>query len=546
MSNNLNKGYNIYNLLWEHYRNSKNELQFTFIGNNVPKMFSKVPTQGPFKNPKLGQELNKHHLYITASIYDACPNHVLEAISCGLPILYLDQIGGARELCQMFPWKIGEGFSSFRELLIKIKMIQDNYQFYRDNLDLAREEINIKKCALEYYQSMLRVMSTSHRCLDLSTHEDENLIVKFTSSTNQGQIILNQNQSFRILKGTSMFMINKLHIQKIELLDFSEDIQIYNFGNHKLDNNQINILLTSDSNYWVGLLAALNSVVSNTKCLHLAHFNFIIPIENNIKKFSNLLLEFESKHHITLQKTIIYLDEHIINPVFKESKCFNGGGHLLNIGNLSRLLIGEFMRYQKLIYLDSDSIVQYDIINKLAQFQLRKKMYAPYANNHHPNKKKEIVIKMSQLLMDKFDWKKISGHELNLNDYAYLGAPFITNCRYWSEIYQKTINLVKIHNTTKQGLFKLFTMSLQNILFYGQMGNINEVLNVIQDLGSARKQWDREDLVEKDVLDWSGVYKPWYSNGLYQHLWKPYDLMELSIHYGPTQNNKNVVEKFKK
>ena len=117
---------------------------------------------------------------------------------------------------------------------------------------------------------------------------------------------------------------------------------------------------------------------------------------------------------------------------------------------------------------------EYDKLRKLKllncqycdSLDIKKSLMSPNLFN---TKKKEIVIKMNQILMDKFDWKKISGHEINLDDYAYLGAPFITNCRYWSEVYQKTINLVKTHNTTRDGLFKLFTMSLQNILFYRQI-----------------------------------------------------------------------------
>ena len=76
------------------------------------------------------------------------------------------------------------------------------------------------------------------------------------------------------------------------------------------------------------------------------------------------------KINYEFDKSIIYLDKHIIDDVVFNSKCYNGGGHLLNLGNLSRLLIGEFYDYEKLIYLDCDSIVQYDIIKKLLHFTI--------------------------------------------------------------------------------------------------------------------------------------------------------------------------------
>ena len=543
MSKNINKGYSDYLSLWNYAKDPLNKIKFTFIGNNVPDIFSKVSRIGPFKNPELGQELNQHHVYISSSVNDACPNHILEAISCGLPILYLKKEGGVQELCQMFSYKIGEEFTSFNELLEKIDLIQDNYQFYRDNLVLAREQINIKKCISRYYQSMLQLCSGHPSPIDLSNYENDNLIIKISSGHHQGQIIVNENQSFRVLEGDTLFIINKSQDTSVKLINLDESYQIYNFREYKLDNNKVNLLFSSDYKYWVGLFASLNSVIVNTQYLEQAHFNFIIPIDSNIQKFSNLLLEFENKHNIILEKTIIYLDSSILDPVFKSSQCFGGGGHLLNIGNLSRLLIGELMLYKKLIYLDSDSVTQYDIIKKLINFNLEKKMYAPYANKHNSNKKKEIVIRLGQLLKRKFDWESISGYQIDLDNYAYLGAPFITDCSTWTNIYNRLIELIRIHNTTRDGLFNLFTMSLQNILFYDQIGNIDVVLDVLQDLGSTRKKWEHVDIVEKDILDWSGLYKPWYFNGLYQHLWKCHDILELSNNNEKTHNNKDIVEK---
>ena len=86
--------------------------EFIFIGKNVPEMFKEVPIIGPYVKDELERELNNCHIYITDSRYDSCPNHVLEAISCGLPILYSNIEGGARELCMMSDYKIGEIYNN--------------------------------------------------------------------------------------------------------------------------------------------------------------------------------------------------------------------------------------------------------------------------------------------------------------------------------------------------------------------------------------------------------------------------------------------------
>ena len=90
-------------------------------------------------------------------------------------------------------------------------------------------------------------------------------------------------------------------------------------------------------------------------------------------------------------------------------------------------------------------------------------------------------------------------------------------------------------------------MSLQNIIFYKKTGNINDIIRVLPDLGSLRKEWSDDELLLIDIVDWSGMYKPWYKNGLYKKLWDYYDIMNLSENFGEISNpDKNLVESIKK
>ena len=132
-SNNVNKGYKTYYDLYKYCKKSKN-LEFVFIGKNVPDFFKDVPIDGPFVKEELCDALNDCHIYITDSRYDSCPNHVLEGLSCGLPILYSNIEGGAKELSTMSKYKVGEIYNNFNELINKINIIIDNYDFYRNNI----------------------------------------------------------------------------------------------------------------------------------------------------------------------------------------------------------------------------------------------------------------------------------------------------------------------------------------------------------------------------------------------------------------------------
>ena len=537
-SNNINKGYETYLKLYEYCKN-REDIEFGFIGKNVPDMFKNVPIIGPYVKEELSDKLNEFHIYITDSKYDSCPNHVLEGLSCGLPILYSNVEGGARELSTMSKYKVGEVFNNFDELIEKIDLIKNNYEEYRENIRNSHEYFNIDKSVNKYINVFLENIVNKKRILKLDydknvlkiINREENAYIKF------------DDEYIKLVDGVNVFACNKRN--NIELLNNNE-YNVEEFGkNKKLDNNKFNILLCSDEKYYVGLFAVLHSVISNTNYLNKTNFNFIIPIqEKNI--FSKLLSEFEMKMNLTMNKTVIYIDRKIIDPIIYQSKCYNGGGHLLNLGNLSRLMIGEFMNYNKLLYLDSDSIVQSDIIEKLLNYNLKYDYYSACANLENKNNKKRIVIKMSSILNTDYNWEKIVGEKISKDDYVFMGAPFLTNCKKWNTVYKNIIKIIKIHNETEGGVYKLFTMSIQNILFYKKTGDINEVLQVIQDCGSMRKSWDKEDLIFKDVIDWSGMYKPWFKNGLYRNLWINHDIMNLSENCGEIVSKKNVVEKFVK
>ena len=49
---------------------------------------------------ELGNELRKNHVYITASRWEPCGRHHIEASSCGLPVVYHRDGGAIVEICK--------------------------------------------------------------------------------------------------------------------------------------------------------------------------------------------------------------------------------------------------------------------------------------------------------------------------------------------------------------------------------------------------------------------------------------------------------------
>ena len=93
-SNNYNKGFDIYNELDDVCKNEN--IEFTYIGRDLGT-FRNTAVIAPLSGKDLGAALRDHDLYITASRFDPGPNHCIEAIASGLPILAHYLGGGAVE-----------------------------------------------------------------------------------------------------------------------------------------------------------------------------------------------------------------------------------------------------------------------------------------------------------------------------------------------------------------------------------------------------------------------------------------------------------------
>ncbi|MCK9602785.1 MAG: hypothetical protein M0R66_00180 [Candidatus Omnitrophica bacterium] len=84
----------------------KQRFEFTYIG-QLPSYPTKVQFRNtryipPLSGMALAGELKKHHVYLTAARWEGCGMHQLEGACCGLPVLFIDEGGGAVECCEGF------------------------------------------------------------------------------------------------------------------------------------------------------------------------------------------------------------------------------------------------------------------------------------------------------------------------------------------------------------------------------------------------------------------------------------------------------------
>ena len=95
------KGFHIYNAL-DKLLSKYPHIEFTYIGNYnkdyKPKHIRLLPCMS---GKELADELRNHNFYLTATQNEPGAMHYLEGMSCGLPILYCKNGGGAQEICKM-------------------------------------------------------------------------------------------------------------------------------------------------------------------------------------------------------------------------------------------------------------------------------------------------------------------------------------------------------------------------------------------------------------------------------------------------------------
>ena len=95
---------------------------------------------------ELGNLIKQHDIYLTATQNEPGAMHYLEGLSCGLPILYCKNGGGAQEICCM----AGEEYYDIKTLLDKIDIVKKNYDNYLKKIDY--KYLSSNRCCEEYYK----------------------------------------------------------------------------------------------------------------------------------------------------------------------------------------------------------------------------------------------------------------------------------------------------------------------------------------------------------------------------------------------------------
>ena len=123
-SNNPMKGIACYERLQEEIDAGKHSFDFTYIGRSSASLEKR--TIPPLDVQGLVKIMPDFDIYLSASLYEAGANHILEAMACGLPVVYSRHGGSIPEYCD------GRGveFSSYEEMIDSLSQVADDYLTY--------------------------------------------------------------------------------------------------------------------------------------------------------------------------------------------------------------------------------------------------------------------------------------------------------------------------------------------------------------------------------------------------------------------------------
>jgi len=116
-SNNRLKGFDVYDFI-DDYVSKNNRFTFTYIGRENGN-FKNTKVIDPLFGMALGNELGKYDVYISGTVNDPGPNHILESLACEMPTYVYDRGGGAVEFAGS-----GHSFSDNDQL---VKLLEDTH-----------------------------------------------------------------------------------------------------------------------------------------------------------------------------------------------------------------------------------------------------------------------------------------------------------------------------------------------------------------------------------------------------------------------------------
>lgn len=140
-SDNRNKGADVYE--WLDRNLDFGQVEYTFVG-RLSSPMSNIRVVAPMPSCELADLFRAHDVYLTASRNDPCSNALIEALSCGLPAIYLTS-GGHPEIVE----NAGLGFCQKEEIPALLARMASGMEGFRGSIHISRiEDVAVRYLAV--------------------------------------------------------------------------------------------------------------------------------------------------------------------------------------------------------------------------------------------------------------------------------------------------------------------------------------------------------------------------------------------------------------
>jgi glycosyltransferase involved in cell wall biosynthesis len=128
-SDHPNKGGPVYK--WLDTQLDWTRFEFTFVGRTQFE-FQNIRSLPAVPSHELAALLQQHDIYITASLHESCSNALIEALSVGLPAIYV-QSGGNPEIVK----QAGFGFTDKEEIPHLLQLLVEEYKTRQAQISIS-------------------------------------------------------------------------------------------------------------------------------------------------------------------------------------------------------------------------------------------------------------------------------------------------------------------------------------------------------------------------------------------------------------------------
>jgi lipopolysaccharide biosynthesis glycosyltransferase len=271
----------------------------------------------------------------------------------------------------------------------------------------------------------------------------------------------------------------------------------------------LDLVLCTDRMHFIGILAALRSIVSNAARPRDLSFHLVVGAEESselARAIGECFPERELRYRIREFRPSPFLEEYI-----RAGRELTYAAYTSSVMNFARFYLSElYPELGKYIYLDADLIVRGDVAELFELATLDRHAIAA------------VPFSTFGTWDGGYDLASPHLRHLDLEAPVFNNGIYVSDLEKWREqgILPALEGWMRIH---RQALdeFVFGTQSIMNLGFYRNLEVLPSEWNV-NPLGDDETPIPERALEEGKILHWAGRRKPWDPDGPYREHWLPY------------------------